>query len=136
MGRRSRVASGVAVVAVMAKPYPCPHGRCIYCPGGGELPQSYVDASPVVVRAEKVGYDPYKQVWMRLKQIEGMGFKPSKVELIVMGGTFTATPLNYQEWFIKSCFDAMNDYPDGNNGNRSSCLKEAHLKNEREGLGA
>ncbi len=131
MGRRSRVASGVAVVAVMAKPYPCPHGRCIYCPGGGELPQSYVDASPVVVRAEKVGYDPYKQVWMRLKQIEGMGFKPSKVELIVMGGTFTATPLDYQEWFIKSCFDAMNDYPDGSNSNRSSCLEEAHLKNER-----
>ncbi len=131
MGRRSRVASGVAVVAVMAKPYPCPHGRCIYCPGGGELPQSYVDASPVVVRAEKVGYDPYKQVWMRLKQIEGMGFKPSKVELIIMGGTFTATPLEYQEWFVKSCFDAMNDYPNGSDGNvRSSSLEEAHLRNE------
>jgi len=130
MGRRSRVASGVAVVAVMAKPHPCPHGRCIYCPGGGELPQSYVDASPVVVRAEKVNYDPYKQVQMRLKQIEEMGFKPSKVELIIMGGTFTATPLDYQEWFIKSCFDAMNDYPDGSNGNRSSCLEEAHSRNE------
>ncbi len=130
MGRRSRVASGVAVVAVMAKPYPCPHGRCIYCPGGGELPQSYVDVSPVVVRAEKVDYDPYRQVWMRLKQIEEMGFKPSKVELIIMGGTFTATPLDYQEWFIKSCFDAMNDYPNSSNGNRSSCLEEAHLKNE------
>ena len=130
MGRRSRVASGVAVVAVMAKPYPCPHGRCIYCPGGGELPQSYVDASPVVVRAEKVGYNPYKQVQMRLKQIEAMGFKPSKVELIIMGGTFTATPLEYQEWFIKSCFDAMNDYPNGV-GSRSSSLEEAHLRNER-----
>jgi len=129
MGRRSRVASGVAVVAVMTKPYPCPHGRCIYCPGGGELPQSYVDASPVVVRAEKVGYDPYKQVQMRLKQIEAMGFKPSKIELIIMGGTFTATPLSYQEWFVKSCFDAMNDYPNG--VGRSSSLEEAHLRNER-----
>lgn len=133
MGRRSRVASGVAVVAVMAKPYPCPHGRCIYCPGGGELPQSYVEVSPVVVRAEKVGYDPYKQVWMRLKQIEGMGYKPSKVELIIMGGTFTATPLEYQEWFVKSCFDAMNAYPNGSEdirSRRSFSLEEAHLKNE------
>lgn len=131
MGRRSRVSSGVAVVAVMSKPYPCPHGRCIYCPGGGGLPQSYVDVSPVVVRAEKVGYDPYEQVKVRLKQIEEMGFKPSKIELIIMGGTFTATPLDYQEWFVKSCFDSMNDYPYERDRSVSSSLEEAHLRNEK-----
>ena len=29
-----RTLSGVAVVAVMTSPAPCPHGKCIYCPGG------------------------------------------------------------------------------------------------------
>ncbi len=126
--RRARVASGVAIVPVMARPYPCPHGRCIYCPGGGQTPQSYVDRSPTVMRAAKVNYDPFKQVWMRLQQHLMAGFFPSKVEMIVMGGTFTAMPFPYQEWFIKRAFDALNSFP----GDEipSNNLLEAHALNE------
>ena len=29
-----RTISGVAVVAVMTSPHPCPHGKCIFCPSG------------------------------------------------------------------------------------------------------
>ena len=38
-----KTASGVAVIALMPKPYACPHGRCTYCPGGIEFntPNSY-----------------------------------------------------------------------------------------------
>ncbi|MBD0299474.1 MAG: hypothetical protein ICV82_04225, partial [Nitrososphaera sp.] len=31
MVKPAKTASGIAVIAVMPKPYGCPHGRCIYC---------------------------------------------------------------------------------------------------------
>jgi elongator complex protein 3 len=130
MVRHARVLSGVAVVAVMTKPSKCPHGRCSYCPGGENIPQSYVEESPVVVRASKVGYDPYVQVQDRLKQFMDVGYYPSKVELIVMGGTFTAMPQQYQEEFIKDCFDALTDFP-SSTSYRSRSIEEAHLRNEK-----
>ncbi len=126
--RKSRLASGVAVVSIVARPYPCPHGRCIYCPGGIDTPQSYVDRSPVVIRGRRLGYDPYLQVKDRLKDFVNAGFKPSKVELIIMGGTFNAQPFTYQEWFIKRAFDAMNSFY---SPAPSRSLLEAHEMNER-----
>ncbi len=116
MGRKpTRVLSGVAPVAVMTKPFPCPHGKCIYCPGGPDqgTPQSYVGEEPALMRAKQVSYHPYRQVHVRLRQYErSLGYFPSKVELIVMGGTFPAVPVSYQEWFIASALEAMNRYPD------------------------
>ena len=122
------MASGVAVVSIVARPYPCPHGRCIYCPGGGETPQSYVDRSPVVMRGRRLGYDPYLQVTDRLRDFVEAGFTPSKVELIVMGGTFNAQPFSYQEWFVKRAFDAMNSF--FSEPVVSESLLEAHEMNE------
>ena len=127
----TRILSGVTVVAIMTKPFPCPHGRCIYCPGGVSwgTPQSYVRESPAVMRARRLNYDPYLQVHYRLKQYEAMGHKPSKVELIVMGGTFPATPLEYQRWVIAQALEAMNNYPEEKRAKVS--LEEAKWKNER-----
>ncbi|MCS7139804.1 MAG: tRNA uridine(34) 5-carboxymethylaminomethyl modification radical SAM/GNAT enzyme Elp3 [Candidatus Nezhaarchaeota archaeon] len=125
-----RSISGVVIVSVMTKFNPCPHGRCIYCPKGSSLtPQSYIDLSPVALRAQKLDYDPYLQVKSRLKVYEDMGHKPSKVELIVIGGTFPALPRHYQEWFVKRCFDALNSYHDATV--ESSSIEEAHTLNER-----
>ncbi len=111
----TRILSGVTVVAVMTAPYPCPHGKCIYCPGGPEFnsPQSYFGDEPALMRAKRVNFDPYEQVRIRLKQYEALGHRPSKVDVIVMGGTFTALPEWYQEWFVASIFDAFNRYPEG-----------------------
>ncbi|MEM1545686.1 MAG: tRNA uridine(34) 5-carboxymethylaminomethyl modification radical SAM/GNAT enzyme Elp3 [Candidatus Methanomethylicia archaeon] len=129
-----RSVSGVTVVAVMTKPYPCPHGRCIYCPGGvywsEATPQSYVPESPVVMRAKPLNYDPFEQVKARLINYRDMGHEPSKVELIVMGGTFPAMPQSYQEWFIARCFEALNGYPFFKEVNEETSIKEAHRKNE------
>jgi len=127
--KRARVSSGVAVVSIVARPHPCPHGRCIYCPGGVDTPQSYVDRSPVVMRGRRLNYDPYLQVIDRLRNFVESGYKPSKVELIVMGGTFNAMPFEYQEWFIKRAFDAMNSFLE-NEEIRSEDLLEAHRINE------
>lgn len=128
----TRMLSGVSVVAIMAKPYPCPHGSCVYCPGGVSegTPQSYVLESPAVMRAIRHNYNPYKQVISRLKQYEILGHRPSKIELIVMGGTFPAMPKEYQEWFVANAFEALNRYPAEDPPSHVN-LELAHLRNER-----
>jgi len=109
-----RTISGVAVVAVMTSPYPCPHGACIPCPGGPasafQTPQSYMGREPATMRAIQCGYDPYEQVAVRLRQLQSIGHPVDKVELIVMGGTFTARPPDYQQWFVGRSISAMNDF--------------------------
>ena len=130
-----RSISGVIIVAVMTHPYPCPHGRCIYCPGGVSwgAPQSYVKDSPAVLRARRHDFDPYEQVRARLMQYVMMGHKPSKIELIVMGGTFPAMPLDYQEWFITQCLEAMNRFP-SEKPNSWISLEEAQKRNEKASI--
>lgn len=110
--KRVRTLSGVAVAAAMTKPSECPHGRCKYCPGGPRVnvPQSYTGKEPATRRAIQYGYDPYLQVTFRLNQLESIGHPVDKVELIVMGGTLTAQCLDYQDWFVKECLRAMNDF--------------------------
>ncbi|EQD78027.1 histone acetyltransferase, ELP3 family, partial [mine drainage metagenome] len=88
----TRTVSGVAVVAAMTSPEICPHGRCIFCPGGVEnnSPQAYTGYEPSALRGRTNQYDPYNIVFNRLKQLETIGHDTSKVDLIIMGGTFTA----------------------------------------------
>ena len=109
----TRTISGVAVVAMMTKPFPCPHGRCIYCPGGPSVgsPQSYTGREPSALRAIQSAYHPYIIMMRRLKQLTDIGHDVDKVEVIIQGGTFPAVDLDYQEWFIKCAFKAMNDFP-------------------------
>ncbi len=117
----TRTLSGVAVVAAMTSPAPCPHGVCVPCPGGVgrrdgcPTPQSYTGREPAALRAIQQGYDPYRQVRTRLRQLEEIGHPLDKVELIIMGGTITSRPLGYQYWFVKRCLEAMNDHhrPEG-----------------------
>ncbi len=111
-----RTMSGVAVVAVMTSPYPCPHGKCMYCPGGvdNNSPQSYTGKEPAARRAERNEFDPYRQVTERMRQLEAIGHRTDKIDLIIMGGTFTSRDPEYQDMFVRRCFDAMNgrDAPD------------------------
>jgi elongator complex protein 3 len=114
----SRTLSGVAPVAVMTSPYPCPHGKCLPCPGGPDhpfhSPQSYTGEEPAAKRAREHNYNPFAQVHARLEQFEILGHRVEKVELIVMGGTMTARPAEYQDEFVARCIEAMNLYPDEN----------------------
>ncbi len=109
LSRRIRTQSGVAVVAVLTKAYPCP-GKCIYCPSEKEMPKSYLSNEPAVMRAIDSHFDPYLQVQNRLRSLELNGHKTDKIELIVMGGTFSYLPKAYQKRFITRCFQACNEY--------------------------
>ncbi len=120
-----RTFSGVAVVAVMTSPEDCPHGKCIYCPGGKEYgtAQSYTGHEPAALRAGSNDFDPFRQTKSRIQQLNTIGHSTDKIDLIIMGGTFTARDKEYQEWFVRRCFDAMNE-------TESASLEEAHSLNE------
>lgn len=110
-----RTQSGVAPVAIMTKPHKCPHGKCIFCPGGvksefGNVPQSYTGKEPATRRAIRNEYDPYLQVMNRLEHYVIMNQNPEKVELIIMGGTFLALTKKYKDDFVALAFKAMNDF--------------------------
>jgi len=120
----TRTLSGVSIVAVMTSPKECPHGICVYCPKNPEVPQSYADNEPAVMRGKAFNFDPYEQTKIRIKQLETIGHPVDKIELIIMGGTFTARKYQYQEWFVKRCYDAMN-------GIISKDLEEAKKRNEK-----
>jgi elongator complex protein 3 len=109
-----RTASGVSPVAIMTSPHMCPHGKCLYCPGGPasefDSSQSYTGHEPAAARGVQNDYDPYGQVTLRLHQLRTIGHPVDKVELILMGGTMTARSHDYQEWFVKRALQAMNDY--------------------------
>jgi len=109
-----RTASGVSPVAIMTSPHTCPHGKCLYCPGGPasefSSAQSYTGHEPAAARGVQNDYDPYGQVTLRLHQLRKIGHPVDKVELILMGGTMTARSHDYQEWFVKRALEAMNDY--------------------------
>ena len=110
--KATRTISGVTVIAVMTKPYPCPQPEpCAYCPGGPPfgVPQSYTGFEPAALRGLQNEFDPYLQVKSRIGQLQAIGHNVDKIELIVMGGTFPATPLDYQTWFIQRCLDAVTD---------------------------
>lgn len=106
----TRTLSGVAIVAVMCRPHECPHGRCLYCPESEKAPPSYTGEEPAALRARMFKFNPYLQVYNRLLQLESIGHPLDKVELIIMGGTFPASFLCYQEWFVTKCLKAMNDF--------------------------
>ncbi len=102
-----RTQSGVATVTVLTKPFPCP-GECLFCPTDARMPKSYLHDEPGAARAEAHNFDPYHTTASRLRAIENIGHPTDKVELLILGGTWSYYPADYQEWFIKRCFDALN----------------------------
>jgi elongator complex protein 3 len=105
-----RSLSGVATVTVLTKPYPCP-GKCIFCPTDVRMPKSYLPDEPGAMRGLEHDFDPYAQVRSRLLALENLGHPTDKIELLILGGTWSSYRRDYQEWFIQRCFDAMNEPP-------------------------
>ena len=107
--RPTRSLSGVVNVSVLTKPYPCP-GQCIFCPSQKNIPKSYLAKEPAVQRAVINKFNPYQQTYNRLQALQETGHPTDKVELRVIGGTWSYYPKKYQEWFIAECFRACNTY--------------------------
>lgn len=136
-----RTLSGVVPVTLLTKPFPCP-GKCIFCPDDKKMPKSYLSAEPGAQRAALNHFDPYNQVFTRLQTYYANGHSTDKVELIILGGTWSVYPEDYQIWFVKRCFDALNNFnsqkgpsflenkPQFSGKSTWNQLKKAQTKNE------
>ncbi|PIP23122.1 MAG: tRNA uridine(34) 5-carboxymethylaminomethyl modification radical SAM/GNAT enzyme Elp3 [Candidatus Nealsonbacteria bacterium CG_4_8_14_3_um_filter_39_7] len=105
--RPVRSLSGIVNISVLTKPYPCP-GKCIYCPTEKNIPKSYVSGEPAVERAKKLNFDPYLQIEKRIEMLENEGHPTDKLEVRIIGATWSYYQKSYQNWFIKRCFQASN----------------------------
>ena len=105
-----RTLSGVTTVTVLTKPYPCP-GECIFCPTDLRMPKSYLPDEPGARRALTHAFDPFEQTAARIAALEAIGHPTDKVELLILGGTWSAYRQDYQSWFVQRCLDALNGFP-------------------------
>ncbi len=134
--RPIRSLSGVVNVSVLTKPHTCP-GNCLYCPKETGIPRSYLSGEPAVERAKRLKFDPYIQMQKRLEVLDLSGHPTDKVEVRVIGATWSYYPKKYQIWFCKKCFDACNDTPNEKNDKKLSAnelwkkLALAQKKNEK-----
>jgi len=106
--RKIRSLSGIVVVSVLTKSWPCP-GKCIFCPSEKGMPKSYVSGEPAAERAKNLNFNPYLQVKKRIEMLENQGHPTNKIELRIIGGSFTFYPRKYQIWFVKECFRGANE---------------------------
>jgi elongator complex protein 3 len=118
----TRTISGVAPVTVLTEPYPC-EGDCIFCPQAEGMPKSYLPDEPGAMRAASYGFDPFAQTAGRVSVMQELGHQVHKVELLILGGTWSHYPHDYQEWFIRRCLDALNGFD-------SASLEQAQRLNE------
>lgn len=135
-----RTASGVATVTVLTKPWPC-SSACLYCPNDVRMPKSYLHDEPACQRAERNWFDPYLQVTARLRTLHQMGHVTDKVELIVLGGTWSDYPETYQIWYMHELFRALNDMSseaaiECETQARRERYRSAGIANERDDLAA
>lgn len=106
--RKIRTLSGIASITVLTRDWGCP-GKCTFCPTEKGMPKSYLSNEPAVMRAILNEFDPYMQVRTRLDSLKIQGHATDKIEVIVIGGTWSAIPHDYQEWYIKKIYEALND---------------------------
>lgn len=109
----TRSISGVTTVTVLTKPFACP-GKCIFCPNDVRMPKSYIATEPGAQRALVHRFSPYRQVFSRLQAYKNIGHPTDKIELIILGGTWSYYPEKYKLWFIHECFRAMNEFGEAN----------------------
>jgi elongator complex protein 3 len=135
--RPVRSLSGVVNVSVLTKPYECP-GNCLYCPSETDIPKSYLSGEPAVERAKRLKFNPYLQVQKRIEVLDMSGHITDKVELRMIGGTWSFYDLKYKIWFVKKCFEACNNQKDKKENLKTRTIKQlwkelelAQKKNEK-----
>ncbi len=135
--RPVRSLSGVVNVSALTKPYDCP-GKCLYCPNEPGIPKSYLSGEPAVERAKKLNFDPHLQVQKRIEVLDLSGHPTDKIELRLIGGTWSFYDTKYKIWFVKKCFDACNgtrdekeNYSEMTIGGLWKRLEKAQKKNEK-----
>ena len=126
--RKIRSLSGIVIISVLTKPFPCP-GKCIFCPQQEGIPKSYLKDEPAVMRAIDNQFDPFKQVQSRIRMLTRMGHPTDKIDLRIIGATWSFYPKDYQTWFVKRCFQGANQLD--KNKHKIQTLQQAQKENEK-----
>jgi len=105
--------SGVVVITLLTAPgnFSCPED-CHYCPNEPGQPRSYLSTEPAVARANQNDFCPVRQFYDRASTLAKQGHVVDKVEIIVLGGTWSGYPKDYQEAFCRDVFFAANTFSD------------------------
>uniref|UniRef100_A0A6C0EEU4 tRNA carboxymethyluridine synthase n=1 Tax=viral metagenome TaxID=1070528 RepID=A0A6C0EEU4_9ZZZZ len=117
--KSNRSASGVMIVTVFTAPYPngqafsCEYD-CYYCPKEPNQPRSYLMKEPGVLRANRMKFDCVGQFRDRCRAYYFMGHPIDKIEMIVLGGTWSSYPKDYRDDFIRDIYYAANTFYDEN----------------------
>lgn len=123
-----RTLSGVTTVTVLTKPHPCP-GNCIYCPSEVQMPKSYLPDEPGAMRGLYHKFDPFEQTVARIEALQAIGHPTDKIELLILGGTWSSYPHDYQDWFVQRCLDAMNGLDSASLADAQAANQQAEHKN-------
>ena len=132
--KNMRSLSGIISVSVIVDPYPkfkdketgeivkqrftCKHD-CHFCPtqvdskGKQVMPKSYLLREPACARGFKCKFSAVEQIYTRLFSYMVTGHPTTKIELIVLGGTWSEINQTYQETFIRDLYYACNTFPYG-----------------------
>jgi elongator complex protein 3 len=124
-----RTESGVSTVTVLSKPFACP-GQCIFCPNDVRMPKSYIATEPGAQRALMNKFSPYGQVFNRLQALKNIGHPTDKIELLILGGTWSYYPKKYQIWFIHECFRAMNNFSNNQGSSPEPTTQTVNISEE------
>ena len=111
MKKKGKSHSGVLVVTSFFGPgaFSCPKD-CHYCPNQPGIARSYLLREPGVLRGYRNNWDPIHQFYDRANALENNGHIVDKIELILLGGTFSFYPHDYARDFIRATFYAANTY--------------------------
>jgi len=135
-----RSLSGVLVITVFTEAFPefidadgtkkkqafsCKH-NCYYCPNEPGLPRSYLSEEPGVARGKRHRWDPVDQFYARAWTHRINGHPVDKIELLVLGGTWSEYPHQYQEQFLRDIFWSANTFYDGAPKRAPLSLAEEH----------
>jgi len=116
--------SGITSITVFTAAYPeytnelgekvkqdfsCEH-NCSFCPSAPNMPKSYLLLEPAVLRAVKHEFDCVEQIHDRLNSLYMIGHDCLKLEINILGGTFSAYPREYRDEFIRDVYYAANTF--------------------------
>jgi elongator complex protein 3 len=103
--------SGIVSITVMTSPgrFSCPHD-CYYCPDDPESARSYDRNGPVAMRAAKLNFDVVRQFRDRALNLLIMGHDVTKIEMLVIGGTWSYHQKEYQREFMTGIYYAANTF--------------------------
>jgi ELP3 family radical SAM enzyme/protein acetyltransferase len=111
----SKSHSGVCVIAIMTAPdhyfgpgkFSC-KSNCSFCPAGTKTPRSYPAEEPVPLRALQNDFCPIRQMHSRFMQLAGHTTMPDKLEVLILGGTWSSYPVDYVAKFHNEILYAAN----------------------------